>query len=863
MAYPEDLPGTPVEGELDHIPDHEILNTTIGNIDLRLHNNELAATSLDGRLDTAETDITSLEDFAATTAPAIYQSRNQKAQANGYASLDETGKVPSAQIPAQATVPVLVKGVATWSTISALGAPAQGDLYVLQSVDAGAPTRVGGGAAQAGDAIVRTNASTWINSGPFQGPAGAAGEDGAAGASAFPVWTPGVDYPIGTSVRNENNIWTLLEDDPTNGLITGIEPMDVYNAFYTNSSTNNNPPTWFGNKFNATYDTCIIIIQYNQTASPNFTFPSGGVVEITAAARNQVVSGKNIGVKIYYGTAGVPSTNLNGGTAKVTLAVFRGIDETFGPFSSENSQRTAALTDVIQVSNNVNTTITDNQSIVVGGVWAAGSLAGVTGSGNSKGYSYGETYSLGHAAAPMGNSSADIPSETYVPFCFWGFYDSSETPSINYWALSLSGTSRSASGMTFNLGLTHFKPKINGLPNFDKGLWKPLSSDLSSKAPYNLSKTHLTKSSKIVIPKTNGAFLIEHTPEYVGSLTNQNSYVLLPNVPIKNDNTQSQKLRLYFKVQGVRHFTTFAQTAANLNNLSAEAAYSAVLYKDEWLEPGHEPGSSGYIDFEWDSYLSSWVCVSGAGDLIRFRRPTMTLMGRSETAQNATPELGFNVYYQDLNSSEVARAKQLINWIPLNARRVIGSIGGSLDIAKEYGETVHMRKDTIGTVPSNVGGQYASNTKTALSDWKPSDRHGPFLGGNMLHEIGHMFDYEYGSAIANGKAKWLPAPYNTYGSGFSLSTNLEYDVWWQVADNSGYASYLSSFQEWVAEMLFTAWAGNAVMNNLPGAMTLFEWRTYPITNVFGGADPDNKWPVCEAYLKQWGLISYTGNLTVS
>lgn len=37
MAYPEDLPGTPVEGEEDHIPDHEILNTTVGNIDERLH----------------------------------------------------------------------------------------------------------------------------------------------------------------------------------------------------------------------------------------------------------------------------------------------------------------------------------------------------------------------------------------------------------------------------------------------------------------------------------------------------------------------------------------------------------------------------------------------------------------------------------------------------------------------------------------------------------------------------------------------------------------------------------------------------------------------------------------------------------
>lgn len=88
-----------------------------------------------------------------------------------------------------------IKGTDTWTAISALPSPAEGDLWILESDDATAPDRPGGTGGLAGDGLV-WDGSAWLNVGPIQGPVGPPGAEGPAG-PAGPVGDPGPEGPTG------------------------------------------------------------------------------------------------------------------------------------------------------------------------------------------------------------------------------------------------------------------------------------------------------------------------------------------------------------------------------------------------------------------------------------------------------------------------------------------------------------------------------------------------------------------------------------------------------------------------------------------------------------------------------------------
>lgn len=88
-------------------------------------------TALDGRLDTAEATLLGLG-TAATEDAATFEQVANKGVANGYASLDGTGKVPSAQLPALALTDVHV--VADVAARDALTVQ-EGDVAIVTGVD--------------------------------------------------------------------------------------------------------------------------------------------------------------------------------------------------------------------------------------------------------------------------------------------------------------------------------------------------------------------------------------------------------------------------------------------------------------------------------------------------------------------------------------------------------------------------------------------------------------------------------------------------------------------------------------------------------------------------------------------------------
>jgi hypothetical protein len=259
-----------------------------------------------------------------------------------------------------------------------------------------------------------------------------------------------------------------------------------------------------------------------------------------------------------------------------------------------------------------------------------------------------------------------------------------------------------------------------------------------------------------------------------------------------------------------------------------------------------------WIDFNFDPQFQTWSVTDSGGDRILRNTAIYT----EERRGNIVPEIGFPLYFTpEVASATRTQTANTLLWIPQGVRRILGSHGMAVEVGSTVVDTSIERTTDTTNAGSYVAGVTINENRTAYASTVTQNG---VEGWVALHEIGHIVDEQWGSALDTNKFR-QGNPWASLGTiPYNRLTDAFYDERILASDNSGAYAYAVNGQwEYFPEVFATSVCAQRYMDTGLNYSAFSSGKT----GICGTGDPDNLWPTIEAKMKSFGLLTYTGNVT--